>query len=247
MKLEKYFPFPGGRSIHKGESLSNQFPVRSAPLLERYTPVLGQNIGQPPVPCVAKGDTVKKGQLIAKAPGFVSANLHAPTSGTVQGLTEVPGVMGTALQAIEIISDGEDLWSDELAPIDHWLDVDPKLLMERVIAAGLVGMGGASFPTHVKLSPPPEKKIDTLIINGAECEPYLTADERVMIEHPDIVAKGIAIFSRILGVRNVLVGVEDNKEDAITALREKSAMYGIKVMSLPVRYPQGAEKQLIYA
>lgn len=244
---KKIHQFPGGRVIHQGEELSNQFPVRTPPLLERYTPQISQHIGAPAQLCVAKGDNVLKGQLIAKAGAFVSANLHAPTSGTIGNVIDIPSLTGTMVPAIEIIADGEDKWSEELAPIENWLETDPKNLLQRVAEAGLVGMGGAAFPTQVKLSPPSEKPIDTLIINGAECEPYLTADDRTMIEHPDDVAKGIAMFARILGVRNVIVGVEDDKEQAILMLQKDAAMYGIKVVSLPVRYPQGAEKQLIYA
>lgn len=244
--MKKLHKFPGGRTLHQGEELSNSFPIQTPPLLERYFVVIQQNIGQAPTVSVEKGTKVCKGSLIARASGFVSANLHAPTSGTIQGIVEIPGVTGSRVPAIEIVADGEDTW-ETLPVLENWLTVDPKQLLARVSEAGLVGMGGASFPTHVKLSPPPEIKIDTLVINGAECEPYLTADDRLMIEAAEKVAKGIAMFARILGVRKVIVGVEDNKEDAILALRMQSAMYGFEVVSLPVRYPQGAEKQLIYA
>lgn len=239
--------FPGGRPIHQGESLSNQFPVRTPPLLERYTIPVQQNIGKPPQVVVTPGTKVAKGQLIAKADGFVSANLHAPTSGTIEGIIEIPGATGPQIPALVLVPDGEDKMDSGLAPIENWLDVDPKMLLQRVADAGLVGMGGASFPTHVKLSPPPDKKIDTLIINAAECEPYLTADERLMLEESPSIAKGIAMFARILGVRNVVVGVEDNKMEALSKLKGECALYGTCVESLPVRYPQGSEKQLIYA
>ncbi len=239
--------FPGGRSIHQGEELSNQFPVRTPPLYDKYIVAVPQNIGKPPQMIIAKGDKVLRGQLIAKADGFVSANLHAPTSGTIEDIIEIPSATGPQVPAMVIVADGEDTPAQLLEPIENWLECDPKVILTRVQEAGLVGMGGASFPTHVKLSPPPEKPIDILIINAAECEPYLTADERVMLENAEMVAKGIAMFARILGVRNVLVGVEDNKMSAILKLKESCAMYGTTVVELPVRYPQGSEKQLIYA
>lgn len=243
----KFFKFKGGATIHQGEELSNQFPIKMAPLFENYTVSLLQNIGKHPTPIVVKGDLVKRGQLIAKADGFFSSNLHAPTSGVVKGIIEIPTITGQFGPAIEIESDGEDVAGFQLAPIDQFLECDPKLLLNRIIDAGIVGKGGAAFPTHVKLSPPPDKKIDFLVINGAECEPYLTTDERTMIEFPEKIIKGIAMVSRILGVRNVAIGVEENKPNSILRLREFAPMYGIDVVELPVRYPQGAEKQLIYA
>jgi electron transport complex protein RnfC len=240
--------FSGG--IHPsgdGKSLTAGQAVRTAPLLERYFVLLAENSGKPPVPVVKKGDKIKKYQLIAKADGFVSANLHSPTSGTVNGIVEVPGPMGVPTMAIEIESDGEDAGDLPFEPITNWETVDPEILKQRVIDAGLVGMGGASFPTHVKLTPPPDKKIDHLILNGAECEPYLTADHRLMFEHPEKVMRGAAIFGRILGVRRPEIGVEINKGDAIEALERFEDRYGVAVVPLMVRYPQGSEKQLINA
>ncbi|MBR7130990.1 MAG: electron transport complex subunit RsxC [Lentisphaeria bacterium] len=240
--------FSGG--IHPagdGKDLTCKMAVRTAPLLERYFVLLSENAGKPPVPVVKKGDKVSKYQLLASADGLVSANLHSPTSGTVNGIVEVPGPMGVPAPAVEIIADGEDKGDPPFEPILNWENVDPQLLRQRVIDAGLVGMGGASFPTHVKLMPPPDKKIDTLILNGAECEPYLTADHRLMFEKPEKVARGAAIFGRILGVRHPYIGVEINKGDAIEALERFEDRYGISVIALQVRYPQGSEKQLINA
>ncbi len=240
--------FSGG--IHPsgdGKSLTGNLAVRTAPLLERYFVLLAENAGKPPVPVVKKGDKVKKYQLIARADGFVSANLHSPTSGTVNGIVEVPGPMGVPSMAIEIETDGEDSGTPPFEPITNWETVDPEILKQRVIEAGLVGMGGASFPTHVKLMPPAGKKIDHLILNGAECEPYLTADHRLMFEKPEKVMRGAAIFGRILGVRRPEIGVEINKGDAIEALERFEDRYGVAVVPLMVRYPQGSEKQLINA
>lgn len=240
--------FSGGiHPVGDGKDLTCKSAVRTAPLLERYFVLLTENAGKPPVPVVKKGDKVQKYQLIAQADGFVSANLHAPTSGIVGGVVEVPGPMGIPAGAIEIIADGEDKGCPPYEPIENWENVDPGVLHQRVIDAGLVGMGGASFPTHVKLSPPDGKKIDTLILNGAECEPYLTADHRLMVEMPEKVACGAAIFAKILGVRLPRIGVEINKGDAIEALERFENRYGVAVVPLQVRYPQGSEKQLISA
>ena len=240
--------FSGGiHPVGDGKRLSNAAAVRRAPLLERYFVLLAENAGKPPVPVVKKGDKVAKYQLIAAADGFVSANLHAPTSGEVGGIVEVPGPMGVPSMAVEIIADGEDRGDAPLEPIPDWRGADPEVLKARVRDAGLVGMGGASFPTHVKLSPPPDKPVDTLILNGAECEPYLTADHRLMLETPERVVRGAAILAKILRVKRACIGVETNKADAIDALKKFSGEYGVEVITLKVRYPQGSEKQLISA
>lgn len=243
----KTWRFHGGVHPADGKALSNTVPAQRAPLLDRYTVAIQQNIGAPPKPVVAKGDTVKKGQLIAEPGGFVSAPVHAPTSGTVGDIVEVPGANGGTIQAIEIISDGKDEWGSGLEPIPNWKNTDREVLKKRIAEAGIVGMGGAAFPTHVKLSPPPEKVIDTLILNGAECEPYLTADHRLMLERTEAVLEGAAIAAKILRVDRVFLGIEENKPDAIAALNEKAKNYGVTVVPLHVRYPQGGEKQLIYA
>ena len=240
--------FSGG--IHPngdGKRLSCFNCVQSVPLLEKYNVILAQNAGNPPLPVVKKGDTVKKYQLIAKADGFVSAHLHAPTSGIVSAIRETQGTMGVPTMAIEITADGEDSGEVPFEIISDWESVDPAVLKQRVIDAGLVGMGGASFPTHVKLSIPPEKKVDTLILNGAECEPYLTADHRLMLEFPEKVVRGAAMIGRILNVSNIVIGVEINKLDAVEALEKFTGKYGVSVATLHVRYPQGSEKQLINA
>ncbi len=243
------YRFRGGVHPADGKSLSCAVPTRVAPLLEKYVVPLQQNIGAPPKLIVAKGDAVKKGQLIAEPGGFVSAPLHSPTSGTVGAIVSVPGANGAPLQAVEILSDGKDEWGSGLEPIPDWRNTQRELLKKRIQDAGIVGMGGAAFPTHVKLSPPLEKTIDTLIVNGAECEPYLTADHRLMVEHPERVLEGAAIAAKILKVVRVFVGVEENKPDAIAALQAKvrELNYKIRIVPLRVRYPQGGEKQLIYA
>ncbi len=243
----KTVSFKGGVHPAKdGKSLSGDRPIKTAPLLEKYQVIVHQNIGAPPKLLVAVGDKVKKGQLLAEADGFVSVPLHAPTSGEVSAICDIPGPMGVPVQAVEIKSDGEDTWTELLSPLD-WRNAEPQELKDRIHDAGIVGMGGAAFPAHVKLSPPPDKKIDYLILNGAECEPYLTADHRLMLEEPDKVLEGAAILGRSLGVSNVFVGIETNKEDAIAVLLKKASAYNVGIVGLKVQYPQGAEKQLIYA
>ena len=240
--------FEGGIHPADHKELSAAGLIRNIPLLDKYTLVIQQNIGAPPKLNVQKGDTVLKGQKIADAGGFVSVPLHAPTSGTIGEILEIPGANGAPVQAVEIISDGKDEWCEPMTPYPNWRDQNRELLLERVREAGIVGMGGAAFPTHAKLSPPPEKIIDTLVINGAECEPYLTADDRLMREYPEQVLIGAEICAKILRISHIVIGIEENKPDAINILRRKAKRNrNIQIIPLHVRYPQGGEKQLIYA
>ncbi|HEY5621760.1 MAG TPA: electron transport complex subunit RsxC [Pontiella sp.] len=239
--------FKGGVHPNDSKSLSAHKPIREVPLLDSYKVIMHQNIGAPPELVVKKGDTVKKGSLLAKASGFVSVPLHSPTSGTVKAIDKVAGPTGISVPCIEITSDGEDEWGSPFEPISDWKSADPAELRQRVWDAGVVGMGGAGFPAHVKLSPPEDKKIDTIILNGAECEPYLTADHRLMLEQAEAVVLGAAIIARIIGLDSAVIGVESNKPDAIEKLNEVAGKYNVRIQSLPVNYPQGAEKQLIYA
>ncbi len=237
--------FSGGVHPKDGKALSEKGAINNAPLFAKYQVVLQQNIGAPPKAIVKKGDKVLKGQLIAEATGFVSVPLHAPTSGSINGIVEVPGAMGQKLQAIEIIPDNEDKWGSNLEPLENWEQLDDKILKERIFDAGIVGMGGAAFPTHVKLTPPENKKIDYLILNGAECEPYLTADHRLMLEEPERILQGAVIMANSLNINKIAIGVEKNKPDAIKVLKKHATEYGIDIVPLRVMYPQGAEKQLI--
>lgn len=244
---QKVVKFRGGVHPREGKELTASKDLRIAPLLEKYIVPIRQSIGAPPALSVKKGDPVKKGQRIAEPGGFVSVPLHSPTSGTVGDVVEIIGVAGAAEQAVEIIADGNDEWGSGLDPIPNWENTDREILKKRILDGGIVGMGGAAFPTHVKLSPPPEKNIDTLIINGAECEPYLTADHRLMLEKGEAVMIGASIAAKILKVNRIFIGIEENKPDAIQKLAGLAAKYKINVVPLRVRYPQGAEKQLIYA
>ena len=239
--------FKGGIHPLEGKELTAGKELRIAPLFDKYIVPVRQSIGAPPTLTVKKGDAVKKGQRIAEPGGFVSVPLHSPVCGTVGDIVEITGVTGASEQAVEIIADGTDEWDTGLDPIPDWADTEKDVLKKRILDAGIVGMGGAAFPTHVKLSPPPEKNIDTLIVNGAECEPFLTADHRLMLTRTEEALTGIAIAAKILKVSRIFVGVEDNKMDAIEKMAAAAAKFKITVVPLHVKYPQGAEKQLIYA
>ncbi len=238
--------FYGG--IHPSEGkVSNKEDIINAPLQELYTVPLQQHIGAPAKMVVQKGDHVLRGQLLGEPGGFVSAAVHSPTSGTVKDVTTCLGPAGATLPAVVIESDGEDKAADPLPPFENWQDADPAALKARVGEAGIVGMGGATFPTFVKLSPPPNVKIDTIILDGVECEPCLTADHRLMLETPEKIVKGAQIIGRILGVKRIIIAIELNKPDAIETMTRAAEGTGVEVAPLVVRYPQGAEKQLIYA
>ena len=239
--------FKGGIHPLEGKELTAGKELRIAPLFDKYIVPVRQSIGAPPTLTVKKGDTVKKGQRIAEPGGFVSVPLHSPVCGTVGDVVEITGVTGASEQAVEIIADETDEWETGLDPIPNWADTEKDVLKKRILDAGIVGMGGAAFPTHVKLSPPPEKNIDTLIVNGAECEPFLTADHTLMLTRTEEALTGIAIAAKILKVSRIFIGVEDNKMDAIEKMTAAAVKFKITVVPLHVKYPQGAEKQLIYA
>jgi electron transport complex protein RnfC len=237
--------FPGG--VHPpDQKLTAHLPVEVCPLPAQFVVPLAQHIGAPAVPCVAAGQWVGKGEVIGQAKGFVSAPVHAPTSGEVVTVEPRPHQQGRALPAVVIRPDGEDVWVDAL-PLKDPAELAPSEIIERIRAAGVVGMGGATFPTHVKLTPPDDKPISTLLVNGVECEPYLTSDHRIMLEESERMLTGIAIVRRVLGVARVAIGVEANKPDAIALLTERCAGLDIEVVPLAVKYPQGSEKQLIHA
>ena len=208
---------------------------------------VSQHIGRPAKPIVAKGDKVLRGQKIGDPVGAVSAAIHAPTSGTVVDVAEINGQFGRPVLAVHVEADGEDAWA-EGCNIQRDPDaLEPKLLLEIIREAGIVGMGGATFPTAFKLSPPPNKPIDAAVLNGVECEPYLTSDHRLMLEHPQDVLAGFRLIRRILGAKIAVIGIESNKMDAVDAMRRAVGSEDIEVVALPVKYPQGAEKQLIKA
>jgi electron transport complex protein RnfC len=240
--------FFGGIHPSYNKELARDRAIEVIPLPGKLVVHFTQNLGAPPEPVVKKGDEVKKGQLIAKATGFVSAPVHAPTSGTVKSIDVYPHPVGTDMPAAVIVPDGRDEWIEGCDVERRTEDLGADAIKNMIHDGGIVGMGGASFPTHVKLSPPEEKPIDLLVINGAECEPYLTADHRLMLEKPTEILEGAALFARVLGVRRIIVAIEKNKPDAIAEMRSAVAgREGFSVSDLDVVYPQGAEKQLIFA
>lgn len=220
-------------------------PIEVAPIPQKVIIPTRQHLGAPCAPVVKVGDLVKKGQVIAEAQAFVASPIHASTSGKVVEIAEYPHPVFGTCQAVVIESDGQDEWAPGLPLSRDWQTLDSKELKEIVRLAGLVGMGGATFPTHVKMSPPPEKPIDSFILNGAECEPYLTADHRVMLEQTGRIVTGMKIAMKILGVSKGYVGIEENKPDAIEVMRKACAGSSIEIVPLKTKYPQGAEKTLI--
>lgn len=211
---------------------------------------LSQHIGAPAVPCVQKGDTVMVGTMIAQAGGFMSANIHSSVSGKVSKIDTAIDASGYRKPAI-YIDVADDIWEPSIDRSDRLVvqcALSPQDIINKVKEAGVVGMGGACFPTHVKMLPPKDCKIDTLIINAVECEPYLTADHRLILEKVDEIIIGIRIMMRAMSIENAFIGIEENKPDAINLLNEKvSLVSGIEVVPLKMKYPQGGEKQLIEA
>ncbi|MDP6380625.1 MAG: electron transport complex subunit RsxC, partial [Phycisphaerae bacterium] len=240
--------FSGG--IHPAANkLSAERPIESLPVPERVIVSMHQSMGAPSQCTVAKGDEVKKGQAIATPGGFISAAVHSPTSGTVSAIvSSVHPATGRTVQAVAIDADGRDEWAEGCDAGRDWQAMSPEALRDAVAWAGIVGMGGATFPTHVKLSPPPGKDIDTVILNGVECEPYLTGDHRLMLESPETIIAGLQICMKAAGAGRGIIGIEANKPDAYDLMsREVAGMDGISVELLAVKYPQGGEKQLILA
>jgi len=236
--------FKGGAAVSHNKNTASCKTLKMGVPEKVFIPML-QHIGAPCIPVVNKGDYVKVGQLIGTSDKFVSSPVHSSVSGVVSDISPriYPG--GTNVLTVEIKTDGKQEVHESVAPPRY---SNKKEFLELIRQSGLVGLGGAGFPTHVKLSPPPEKTIDTLVINGAECEPFITSDFRGIIENPESVINGIRILIDILGVKHVWIGIEDNKPEAINLLSgliEGDSI--IKVAKLKSRYPQGAEKMLIYS
>lgn len=238
--------------IHPPENkLSAGKPITPIlPLKEVIIP-LGQHIGAPAVPTVQKGDVVRVGSVIAKSGGFISTNIHASVSGKVTKIDSIYDASGYKRPAIFIALDGEDLWEESIdrsSDLVKTCDLEPRAIIDKILASGIVGLGGATFPTHVKLSPPPGQVPQVLIINAVECEPYLTSDDILMMEHGAEILVGATILMKALGVGRCVIGIENNKPKAIEHMSSLASEYqGIEVMPLKVQYPQGGEKQLIDA
>ncbi len=237
--------------VHPDENkFSADKPITVLPLPKTATIMLGQNLGAPSKALVKPRDKVKVGQIIAKSGGFVSANIHSPFSGTVKKLDQIIDSGGYRRPAVVINVDG-DQWEESIdrsSDLKRECDLSPREIIQKISESGIVGLGGATFPTHVKLSPPPGMKAEVLIINGVECEPYLTADHRLMLEKGHEMLIGIEIMMKALSVEKAFVGIENNKPDAIKHLKKIVKNYkGIQIVPLKVKYPQGGEKQLIKA
>lgn len=234
----------------EANKLSAAKPIEDAQLPKVAIIPLGQHIGAPATAVVQKGDVVKVGQLIGQANGFVSANIHSSVSGTVAKVEDAVDVSGFKKPAVYINVEGDE-WLDNIDRTDKLVSEikdDAKTIIGKIKDAGIVGMGGATFPAHVKLSIPDGKKADFLIINGVECEPYLTADHRLMLEKSEELIVGTKILMKAINVDKAYIGIEANKPDAISKLTELcKSEQGIEVVPLKLKYPQGGEKQLINA
>jgi electron transport complex protein RnfC len=213
--------FPGGLHLADAKHLSNQAPITPAPLPPELVFPLQQHIGEPAEPVVAVGDRVLKGQMLAAASGYVSVPVHASTSGVVVAIEHrpVPHPSGLSGPCVVLAPDGEDRWVEH-GPVADYQTLDRSALRNRIRDAGIVGLGGGGFPTFIKLNPGPGRRVDTVILNGAECEPYITCDDLLMRERAADIVDGIRVMLHILGAERCLVGIEDNKPEAIAALRE---------------------------
>lgn len=247
---------PGGIHPAENKTQSLQLPIGHLPLPPQLIIPLNQHLGRPAQPVVTVGEHVLKGQLIGAAEGTFSANTHASTSGTVIAIEDrqVPHASGMTAECIVIQPDGKEEWI-ALQTCDNYLQLDRLVLLDKIRAAGVAGLGGAGFPTAVKLAPKSTQVIDTLVINGAECEPYITADDILMQERADQLIEGVLLTSHILHhPKNILIGIEDNKPKAIAAVKAaveiakqtQAEAANIKVVSFPTKYPSGGAKQLIY-
>ena len=241
--------FIGG--IHlKYNKITRKDRIKVAPYPKKVIIPLQQHIGAPCESLVQVGDSVKVGQKIAESQSFVSAPIHASISGKVIGITKTPHPVLGEVNSIIIESDGKIEWDESIKKRENIEKLTKEELKNIIKESGIVGLGGAAFPTHVKLSPPKEKPINTVILNGAECEPYLTCDHRLMLEQTERIIKGFQIIIKILEPKQSYIGIEDNKENAIALFEEKLQdmnIKDVKVVRLKTIYPQGGEKNLIYS
>ncbi len=246
----RLWKFHGGLHLAENKAQSVTQPLRPAALPKRLILPLQQHIGESAQPLVQVGQRVLKGEMLARPQGYISAPIHAPSSGVVAAIGELPVPHPSGLEGLCIVieTDGEDRWGRLPDAIEAFEKCAPEVLRERVRSAGVVGLGGAAFPSSVKLNPGPDHPIHTLILNGAECEPYITCDQMLMREQPERVVSGAHVLLHALGADRCLIGVEDNKPEAIQALKRAVAAAGVaslEVVAVPTLYPSGGEKQLI--
>ncbi|MBD3287146.1 electron transport complex subunit RsxC [candidate division WOR-3 bacterium] len=244
--------FRGGIHPPEFKELAEEKSIEIMPAPEKVVIPLSQHTGAPAKPVVAAGDEVKAGTLIAEAAGFISASVHSSISGKVKAIESWPHpALPLPVKSVVIESDGEDKFDDSVKPRSEAQveKLKPEKIKNMMSAAGIVGLGGAAFPTAVKVSPPPDASIDRLIINGAECEPFLTADDRLMREKPEGIIMGAKILARVLGLEKVIIAIEHNKPEAIRVMTETASRVWseAEVVTVKTKYPQGAEKQLISA
>lgn len=237
--------------IHPAENkLSAHQTIQVASLPKQAIVMLGQSLGAPSTPIVAKGDKVKVGTLLATPTGFVSANVHSPVSGTVAKIDNVVDASGYKKAAIFIDVEGDE-WEESIdrsSDLVKEITLSKEEILARVKDCGIVGLGGATFPSHIKLAPPPGSKAEVLIINAVECEPYLTSDHQLMLEKGEQILVGVSILMKAIDVNRAVIGIENNKPDAIKHMQKLATEYsGIEICPLKVQYPQGGEKQLIDA
>ncbi|MFH1459075.1 MAG: electron transport complex subunit RsxC [Candidatus Omnitrophota bacterium] len=240
--------FTGGKHLENYKYLSKDARITVMPIPDQVIIPLSQHTGSITQPVVKKGDRLKVGTVIGTTDKFISAIVHSSVSGTVSNIVDYNHPVLGQSPSVIIDSDGKDERENTIIPRKVVDSLDKDKLLEIIKQAGIVGLGGAAFPTHVKLNPP--NPVDTLVINGAECEPYLTCDYRLMIEHTNDILKGILLLKKILSVSLVLIGIEEDKSEAMSMMRNKIVERGLaalKVIPLQAKYPQGAEKQLIKA
>ena len=237
--------------VHPEENkISTDAVIEQMPLPKQVAVLMNQHLGAPATPIVAKGDKVKVGQMIAEAQAFMCANIHSPVSGTVNKIDVCKDMVGLNKTAIYIDVEGDEWMEtiDRTPDIKRECALEPKEIVAKLKEMGIVGLGGATFPAHIKYNVPEGKKAEYLIINAAECEPYLTSDHRVMLEHAEEICIGVSILRKALGVPNAYIGIESNKAEPIRVMTEMAKSFeGIIVEPMKVKYPQGAEKQLINA
>lgn len=246
--LIKLFKIRGGVHPDDRKQLSAGQAIEDLPLPPLLHIPLQQHIGAPAEPLVRRGELVKKGQRLARSQGAISAPVHAPTSGRIMGVGGYPAhhPSGLSVRTITLKPDGRDEWTDQLDPVYAPFSLAAEEIAQRVADAGIVGMGGATFPSAVKLNLRKRYALHTLVINGAECEPYLTCDDRLMREKPAKILDGVRLMARALGVDRILVAIENNKPQAQAAMGDAAKPYDeVDIVGLPTRYPMGSEKHLV--
>jgi len=249
--IREIFRFRGGVNVPEQKSISTNKPVEKAKIPSLLTIPMNQHIGNAALPSVEVGQTVLKGELIAIADGYISAPIHAPTSGTIVDISDhpIPHPSGMSSASIQLKPDFEDNWAKLIPHDKDYTDLNPSELRNVIRNAGIVGLGGAGFPTFVKHNPGPDQNVEYLILNGAECEPYITCDDMLMREKAQEIIQGLLIIQHALKAKHAVIAIESNKIDAIQALKDSVREFPeshIEILSIPTIYPAGSEKQLIY-